>query len=80
MWTERAACAGRDLSTFYLEGRLPKVLKALWTAKAKRVCADCPVRSSCLAEAMRVELQCYRYGIWGGLTPEERAELAKVSA
>jgi WhiB family redox-sensing transcriptional regulator len=36
---------------------------------AKRVCAGCPVRSECLAEALgRGE----RFGVWGGLSERER--------
>lgn len=35
---------------------------------AKSICAQCPVRPECLGEAVdRGE----RFGIWGGLTPEE---------
>lgn len=40
------------------------------TATAKAVCAECPVRSRCLDEAM---LAGDEYGIWGGLTTAERA-------
>lgn len=35
---------------------------------AKLICAGCPVRECCLAYAMDSE----EYGVWGGLTPEER--------
>lgn len=39
---------------------------------ARRVCAVCPVRLRCLAEAARAD---ERYGVWGGAIP---AELAPV--
>lgn len=35
---------------------------------AKQVCAGCPVRTPCLAEALRNG----HAGIWGGTTDEER--------
>jgi len=39
-------------------------------AKARRVCASCPVRLDCLALAL---LAPHVQGIWGGLTEAERA-------
>jgi WhiB family redox-sensing transcriptional regulator len=43
-------------------------------AEAKAVCSSCPVRSSCLAEALA-----HRdgWGVFGGLTAEERARLLR---
>ena len=38
--------------------------------KAKVVCARCPLRAECLEYALRHPA---RYGIWGGLSPEELA-------
>jgi WhiB family redox-sensing transcriptional regulator len=38
-------------------------------ARAKQVCARCPVRAACLADAMATRDQ---FGIRGGLTPNER--------
>jgi WhiB family redox-sensing transcriptional regulator len=38
--------------------------------KAKAVCARCPLRAECLEYALRHPA---RYGIWGGLSPEELA-------
>ena len=44
-------------------------------ATAKAVCASCPVRAECLAEALaRIP-----YGIAGGLTEQERAALRRRS-
>jgi len=37
--------------------------------KAKAICARCPVSAECLAFAVRTR---QAYGIWGGLTQEER--------
>ena len=46
--------------------------------EAKAICSLCRVRKECLEIALRLEgrlSRSGRYGIWGGLTPDERAEL-----
>jgi len=67
-WADRAACQGQDLDAFFTES-------AAGVAAAKQICRSCPVRQLCLAEALRAE-DGSRYGIYGGLTPDERTELA----
>jgi WhiB family transcriptional regulator, redox-sensing transcriptional regulator len=37
--------------------------------KAKTVCAACPVRAECLAEALDNRIE---WGVWGGMTERER--------
>lgn len=66
-WANRAACRGYDLDAFFTDskGGIERV---------KRICRPCPVRKQCLAEALRAEYGS-RYGIYGGLTPDERTEL-----
>lgn len=44
------------------------------TAAAKAICAQCRVRGICLETALRNK---ERYGIWGGLTPRERARVRR---
>lgn len=44
---------------------------------AKAVCRGCPVRSECLAYALAAR---ERAGVWGGLTPDERAEQLRGAA
>jgi len=66
-WADRAACRGYDLDLFFPDAA-QKVLEA------KAICTACPVRATCLAEALRAEVT-PRYGISGGLTPAERDEL-----
>lgn len=39
---------------------------------AKRVCGSCPVRDACATEAI---LNNEEWGVWGGLTPDERAPI-----
>ena len=47
------------------------------TSRAKRVCAECPVRAACLDHALTYNEQ---QGIWGGKTPRERQELQLTTA
>lgn len=64
-WQELAACSGMDVELFYPASADPSP----GLRKALLVCAACPVRETCLSEAVaRGE----RYGIWGGTLPEQR--------
>lgn len=72
-WRSRANCKGAPDDIFFpVEHRRSPV-------EAKRICRACPVRAACLNEAMSVENDSMRgrFGIYGGLTPTERAALAK---
>lgn len=42
--------------------------------EARTVCARCPVRELCLADALNNK---ERYGMWGGLTPIERRRIER---
>ena len=71
-WGDRANCLGDD--EFFDEQA---------TGAALAACRTCPVRQQCLDLAMRAEgtaSAAYRFGIYGGLTTEERADLAKRTA
>src|SRR5262245_32758300 len=50
-------------------------------AQAKRVCNSCPVAAACLQMALVAERDTVsdwgRFGMYGGLTPTERAELSQ---
>lgn len=71
-WMEQALCARSDPELFYPEmGQ-----KGKGTSRAaKAVCARCPVRQPCLERALRTETPSTRYGVWGGLSPNEREAL-----
>lgn len=79
-WRERAACRDPqiDQTIFY-----PETMGAGCYNQARRICGSCDVRSECLATAMHFESQPMqrvgRYGMWGGLSPVERAKLADRS-
>jgi WhiB family transcriptional regulator, redox-sensing transcriptional regulator len=69
-WQGRAACAGMDAQLFFApDGERPQQ-REIREAKAKAVCALCPVRAQCLDYALRNSI---RGGIWGGLNQEERS-------
>lgn len=76
-WDERAACSGVELEVFYPDhGTGGGAARAYeW---AKQWCRVCPVRRDCLEEAMAAEGAASgknRYGLVGGLDPNERAAL-----
>lgn len=68
-WHEQAKCAGLDVTIFY-----PEVIGGRHAEKraleAKAICSGCPVQAECLAYGMSD-----RFGVFGGLTPEERREV-----
>jgi WhiB family redox-sensing transcriptional regulator len=69
-WKQAAACLGSTSQVFY-----PDTEEA--TATAKALCAQCRVRDICLEMALRNN---EKYGVWGGLTPRERARLRRRRA
>jgi WhiB family redox-sensing transcriptional regulator len=75
-WTARAACRYADPEMFFGEqGTTFKV--------AKKLCAPCVVKNQCLLLALEIEggtSRQSRYGVFGGLTPDERANLSRRSA
>jgi hypothetical protein len=44
--------------------------------QAQRVCARCPVAELCLWSALASEDSVYRFGVFGGLLPRQRHQLA----
>lgn len=63
-WQQRAACAGSDPDLFFPVGESRKQI-----AKAKEVCAECPVHKECLRLAL---VRDHAWGVWGGLSAVER--------
>lgn len=69
-WTG-AACIGHDPETWY-----PDPTDTITTDEAVDICRGCPVKQACLDQAMlEEETSGGRYGIRGGLTPEDRRRL-----
>jgi WhiB family transcriptional regulator, redox-sensing transcriptional regulator len=69
-WQDRAACAGTDGQVFFAPDGERSPEREIREAKAKAICARCPVRTQCLDYALRSSI---KHGIWGGLNQEERA-------
>src|SRR5690606_28202953 len=71
-WKQRALCARPELAPLrdlFFPG--PKDTET--AAKAKQLCAACPVRQACLDDALKEEGgRHYRYGIRGGLSETQR--------
>ena len=63
-WRDLAACAGQQ--ELFFDGRRE--------AKARAICARCPVRAQCLEYALSGAgtWRGIATGIWGGTTPQER--------
>jgi hypothetical protein len=64
-WTRGAACDSHPLGPTAWDNNTPA---------ARQVCADCPVRLQCALEALNNAIPS---GTWGGLTPDDRAAIAR---
>lgn len=74
-WQFEAECCGEDTALFfaphYFEKRAEKDARE---AKAKVLCARCPVREPCLVYALRIREP---HGVWGGLNETERRQVLR---
>ncbi len=66
-WSVHALCRATDPEIFFPPNDSP-------ATEARRICASCPVRRQCLAYAVAADEP---FGIWGGLTTEERRNLRR---
>lgn len=75
-WQARARCNGVELTEFYgVDGHTGAALHADAADVADTWCRTCPVRRECLLDALSRD---ERWGIWGGLTPLQRDEYARI--
>ena len=65
-WTSAAACRQTQPDQLFVRGAEQN--------KAKQLCAGCPVRTECLAEALDNQIE---WGVWGGMTERERRALLR---
>lgn len=75
-WKNEAACRGVDPTWF-----APAEDALTQYPRGRAVCMRCPVRDACLTDAMNREGDkpaSHRAGLWGGLSPEQRAALARA--
>ena len=68
-WEERARCGEYDPEIFFDP-------PARAERRAKSICAQCAVRSDCLAYALSVRAE---FGVWGGLNGKERSSILRRS-
>lgn len=74
-WRPEAACRGLDPELFFSSDEIVNRQERLEReAEAKAVCTRCTVRKECLSYALDAG---ERYGIWGGLNPQERRALGR---
>jgi WhiB family redox-sensing transcriptional regulator len=74
-WRDEAACRDEHPELFFPVGITGPARRQI--AEAKSVCHRCPVSATCLAWALDTG---QRYGVWGGLSEDERHELRLRSA
>ena len=67
-WASQAACRAASPDQLFVRGAEQN--------KAKKLCAGCPVKAECLAEALENQIE---WGVWGGMTERERRALLKRS-
>ena len=76
-WHDAAHCRGEAGRDFYPPfGGERKRERVAREQRAKTVCAVCPVQSQCLEHAIASG---ERYGVWGGLTFEERLTFRRTA-
>ncbi len=67
-WLQHAACRGCDPNIFFTSRGENKAL-----AKAKAICATCPVSAQCLNCALSQPF--VTQGVWGGKSERERRRI-----
>lgn len=68
-WVADALCAETDPEAFFNDG------KGVSYARAKAICAACPVVQDCGEYAIRNGIE---DGVYGGLSPNERARMRRA--
>lgn len=66
-WRQYASCLDHDSELFFPIGDTDPALAQL--AAAQAVCANCPVRRSCLDWAIMHSID---HGVWGGISEVQR--------
>ena len=66
-WRDDSICRDLDPSVFFPIGVTGVAIEQI--ARAKAICAECPVRTECLDFAIATKQD---FGVWGGYDEEER--------
>jgi WhiB family redox-sensing transcriptional regulator len=69
VWQLAGACRESDIDVFFAPDDVSGEERTRRDHAAKAICARCPVRAACLRHAVAARES---FGIWGGLTTEER--------
>ncbi|MBV9314674.1 MAG: WhiB family transcriptional regulator [Pseudonocardia sp.] len=67
-WQRYGSCRGMDSAVFFHPDGERNPSRAQRTARAKQVCARCPVIEPCREFALRTRQP---FGVWGGLAESE---------
>lgn len=70
-WQLRGLCRGKDSSLFFHPEGERGAARSSRELAAKEICMNCPVQIPCADHALRVREP---YGVWGGMTEEEREQ------
>ncbi len=65
-WAAQGQCRDLDPDGFFVQGADQRQVKTL--------CAACPVRIECLADALDNRIE---FGVWGGMTERERRRVLR---
>jgi WhiB family transcriptional regulator, redox-sensing transcriptional regulator len=71
-WRLRAACRDIDSAVFFSPDGERGPTREVREARAKAICARCPVIGECATYAL---VAGERHGVWGGLSERDRAAL-----
>jgi len=66
-WRDASICRDLDPSVFFPVGVTGVAIEQI--ARAKAICAECPVRTECLDFTIATKQD---FGVWGGYDEEER--------
>jgi WhiB family redox-sensing transcriptional regulator len=65
-WASQAQCKETRPDELFVRGAAQN--------RAKQMCAGCPVKTECLAEALDNQME---WGVWGGMTERERRAILR---
>jgi WhiB family redox-sensing transcriptional regulator len=68
-WQLQGACRGSEADVFFHPEGERGAARSSRDAAAKAICRGCPVLADCAAHALSVREP---YGVWGGMTEEDR--------
>lgn len=75
-WRSMGACQSEPVELFFHSEETPRGQRRRNEREAARICEECPVLATCRAHALRTG---ERYGVWGGLTENQRLRILSGS-